>query len=505
MNTGFPKASGVERVREALSRRGWLGLLAFLTVAAIGVTLIASIPDVYKSSATVLVQQMGTTPAAGIEDRLEIIREKTFSRPRLEELIERFDLYPDLRKRLSVDDVVEQMRHDIRIAPQRAGSPAGSGATIAFTISHRGARDPKTSAQVANELARFAVEEEARLRDEGAGNSSSSLKPQLDALRARLAEQERRLAGFRAQHQLQGDADLAMTALQRLGAQRELLADQRTRLIGRREDLLRHLEVVDPATRPFAGEERLQALRVELAELNRRYSDKYPDVIRLKQQIATLEQQAGASGPAGGGVGRTDELRRTLAELDSELAGLSREESRMRAEIGQAYRRLQSPSQQQGLLEASRDYETTKAVYDSLLKQYQEAVLSTGDAEPGQPSSQLRVLDPAVEPKEPVSPNRPRLLMMVLLLAFGVACGLVLLSERLDSTFHSVDDLRGFTRVPVLASIPRLQTRADAWRQSMRVALASAGSVVGLFLLVQLTLHYARGNEYLALLLASGS
>jgi hypothetical protein len=39
----------------------------------------------------------------------------------------------------------------------------------------------------------------------------------------------------------------------------------------------------------------------------------------------------------------------------------------------------------------------------------------------------------------------------------------------------------------------------------MRVALASAGSVVGLFLLVQLTLHYARGNEYLALLLASGS
>jgi polysaccharide chain length determinant protein (PEP-CTERM system associated) len=504
MNTGFPKASGVERVREALSRRWWLGLLAFLAVAAIGVTLIASIPDVYKSSATVLVQQMGTTPAAGIEDRLEIIREKTFSRPRLEELIERFDLYPDLRKRLSVDDVVEQMRHDIRIAPQRAGSPAGSGATIAFAISHRGARDPETSAQVVNELASYAVEEEARLRDEGAGNSSSSLKPQLDALRARLAEQERRLAGFRAQHQMQGDADLAMTALQRLSAQRELLADQRTRLIGRREDLLRRLEVVDPATRPFAGEERLEALRVELAELSRRYSDKYPDVIRLKQQIATLEQQAAASG-SGGGENRTGELRRTLGELDAELAGLSHEESRMRAEIGQAYRRLQSPSQQQGLLEASRDYETTKAVYDSLLKQYQEAVLSTGEAEPGQPSSQLRVLDPAVAPKDPVSPNRPRLLMMALLLAFGVACGVVLLTERLDSTFHSVDDLRGFTRVPVLASIPRLQTRADAWRQSMRVALASAGAVVGLFLLVQLTLHYARGNEYLALLLASGS
>lgn len=506
MSTGFPKASGLDNIREVLSRRGWLGILAFLAVAGFGTTVVVSLPEVYRSSATVLVQQSAAASAAGLEARLEVIREKMLSRPRLEKLVADFDLYPDLRKRLTADDVVEQMRRDIRLTFQRAEQPSGGGATVAFTVSHRGARDPETSAKVTSALAAFAVEEEARLRDEGAGASTGTLKPQLETIRARLIQQERRLASFRAQNPASGEADLALTALQRLGSQRDALMDQRARAQERRQELLRRLDSLDPGARPANDEERLQALRAELVELKRRFGDKYPDVIQIKQQIATLEEKSAREGAVSAGSGsRATELRQALAELDSEIQGLGSEESRLRGEYAESYRRLQSPGQQQALLEATRDYETTKTLYDSLLRQYEEAALVTEETAPARERPQLRVLDPAVPPKDPVAPNRPRLLLMTLLLALGTGIGAMVLAEHFDSTFHTHDDLRAFTRVPVLTSIPPIATKSDARRRALRLTLASVGSVAALFLLVLLTQHFAYGNESLALLLAGGS
>lgn len=504
MPTGFPTISGRDRIREVLSRRWWLGALAFATVAGCGLTLILSIPDVYRSSATVLVQQGMAAEASGLEARLETVREKMLSRPRLEEFIHRFDLYPDLKRRLPLDSVVEQLRRDIRMTLQRAEGPSGSGALIAFTISHRGARDPGSSAQVTGQLARFAVEEEASLRNEGAGATADTLKPQLDAMRARLSEQERRLGALKARNQPPGEADAALTSLERLAARRQLLTEERSSARARRDDVLRSLEALDPVAPPSEGE-RLAALRKELAELKQQYSDKYPDVVQLKQQIGALEQR-GAGSPGANPNDKTTQLRRDLAEIDSEIASLSVEENRLRDDMrSRSPQPSEGPGQQHALLEASRDYETTKAVYDTLLKQYEEAALAAGITAPGQRTPLLRVLDPAVPPTDPASPNRPRLLLMVLLLGLAAAAAAMLLPEYLDATFHTQDDVRAFTRVPVLASIPRITTDADARRRTLRLGLAWAGSMGAILLLAHYVQHFAHGNEELALLLGGRS
>src|SRR6266853_1163984 len=103
--------------------------------------------------------------------------------------------------------------------------------------------------------------------------------------------------------------------------------------------------------------------------------------------------------------------------------------------------------------ELSRDYATTKDLYGSLLKRHDEALLSAGTG-PGQAAAQFRVLDQALAPQIPAAPNRKVLLVMLLVSGCGVALLAMTLREQLDTSFHSVDGLRRFTRLPVLASIP---------------------------------------------------
>src|SRR5436309_11572491 len=108
-------------VREVWGRRRWLAILVFAGASVAGVSLTLSLPTLYRSTATVLVerQQMPDTlvkssVTSEFETRMQTVSEQILSRERLKELITRFDLYPDMRQRESMETVVEQMRRDIK-------------------------------------------------------------------------------------------------------------------------------------------------------------------------------------------------------------------------------------------------------------------------------------------------------------------------------------------------------------------------------------------------------
>ena len=91
---------------------------------------------------------------------------------------------------------------------------------------------------------------------------------------------------------------------------------------------------------------------------------------------------------------------------------------------------------------------------------------------------------------------------MTLAAAIGVAVGAVVLRENIDTSFHGVDELRAFTEVPVLVSIPRIVTRTDLYRRGWRMRLAASAALVGLVAIVGLAYIAANGNERLVGLLA---
>ena len=159
-----------------------------------------------------------------------------------------------------------------------------------------------------------------------------------------------------------------------------------------------------------------------------------------------------------------------------------------------------TPRREQEFLEVSRDYEATKEAHQSLMKRYEDAQIAES-MEQRQKGEQFRVLDPALPSGATAAPNRPRLLLMTLALSVGFAIGVVVLAEMIDTSFHSAADLRAFTTVPVLVSIPRIITEADLGRRRLRVRLAAVGALLGLTLVVGASYFIARGNEPLVRML----
>lgn len=486
-NTG---TTGLDSALGSFQRRKWLALAVFSLVFAGALSFAWALPNLYQSTATVLVER--PSPQDGpddVESRLQTIRQEILSRARLAALIGHFDLYPKLRPLVSQETLVERMRRDVRIDASGSELATGRG-TIAFSLAYRGP-DPGKVAQVANALTSSYIEEDSRLRERQTRGAASVLQAQLEDVKQRLAQQETRIADFKKTHagELPQQVDASLLAAERLNAQAQRAAEMRSSALQRRAALLREQNEADPAKND-PDRARLDKLRQELAELRTRFSERYPDVVHKQAEVESLAAVV-ASKP------QVDHKLPELEELNREIRGLQADEARLKGQSAAYQSRVAAaPWREQEYQALSRDYASTREFYDSLLKRYEEAQLA--ESHEGRPRGQrLRLLDAAIVPTEPLAPDRIRLAMFGLIFALGLAVVAVAGAERLDTTFHSVDELRAHTRVPVLVRIPRFNDESDGARarSRRRAALLTLGLVVGIVLAVNVSRVLARGNE----------
>jgi succinoglycan biosynthesis transport protein ExoP len=520
------KNPGLDLALAVWSRRKWLAILVFAGPFVAATSIVKFLPDIYGSTATVLIegQQLPeafvrSTVTSAVETRLQTITQEILSRSRLESLINRFGLYIELRGKSALEGVIERMRRDIQIDLKGVKQIEQGRATVAFSIGYRGS-DPQTVAQVANSLASFYIEENLKARERQAVGTTEFLLVQLEETKKRLDEHERRVSAFKKGHigELPPQLEANLATLERLNTQLRLNSDTRNRANERRAALAQQLAQADlfeqlgeadfrPAGGPNATAIRIARVKQELTELRTRYTDNYPDVIQKKAEIAALEgelartksdvepnnkepnkEKTAAVNPF------VVQLQRAISEVDAEIAARKAEEQGLRRDINTYQQRVENtPRWEQEFQSLSRDYDTTKELYTSLLKRYEEAKLAES-MEQRQKGEQFRILDPAAASEQPVAPNRVRLFLVGLALSLGLALGTVVLAEKLDTSFHTVDELRGFTRFPVLVSIPPLLTEVDASRRRRRIALVALSAMVCLPLIVGSSYLIAKGN-----------
>src|SRR5262244_2279882 len=306
------KGVAIERLRAAWGRRKWLAILVFVIPFVAAVTIIFSLPPFYRSTALVLVEGqqvpesfVAATVTSQLETRLHTINEEILSRARLESLINRFGLYPDLRKHAQSEELVDRMRRDIKlelkVTPGREGYRS---ATTAFTLSYRGP-DPQTVAQVTNTLASFYIEENLKVRERQATGTAEFLKVQITDTRKRLDELETRVSDFRRRNlgELPQQMQANLTAMENLNSQLRLNNDNQTRAIERRDSLTSLLAEAASSPQLYGATPgapgpaepraaRLARLRMELASARSRYTEEHPSVTRLKAEIAATEQDS---------------------------------------------------------------------------------------------------------------------------------------------------------------------------------------------------------------------
>jgi uncharacterized protein involved in exopolysaccharide biosynthesis len=242
---------------------------------------------------------------------------------------------------------------------------------------------------------------------------------------------------------------------------------------------------------PETLEQQLAALQTQLATLQSRYTDDYPDVIKIKNDISALKRQLATSDPhkPNADASKTKntlepsqiaQLRAQVHNLDQVIAEKAREQEQIKQQIKLYQERVQSsPAVEQQFKELTRGYQTALDSYNELQKKRDESAMSA-ELERKQQGEQFRVLDPANLPDKPSFPNR--LLFAAGGLGGGLALGLgiAFLLEMKDSSLKTERDVEFALRLPVLAMIPEIQaTPAESVKRKEEPVLAGVGAGSG--------------------------
>jgi succinoglycan biosynthesis transport protein ExoP len=465
----------------------------------------------YRSSTSILVEAPAMPKnyvAPNINDdlqaRLQSISQQILSRTRLLIIINELNLYRGKNNpALSPDDKVERMKKDINIELVHDRE----GAIQAFTISYS-APDPHTAQRVTGKLTSLFIDENLKVRQQQSEGTTQFIQDQIESARGSLAIQEAKIRDFQAAHV--GELPTQQTTnLQILGGlQSQYQSEQQALNTAKQQriyiqtsiDQYRTLQSTSttsgtdgtPSGLP-AIDHQLETLRSQLSELSSHYTDNYPDVRRVRNEIAKTEKirnnliaelKKKASDPDSTAAshevadptqsGPMIQLEGQLHANQIEIANREQAIAALNVKIGEYQRRLNAePASEQQLADLTRGYEQSKANYDELLKKGSESRMATS-MEQLQQGERFTILDAPSLPAKPDFPNR--LKMCAMGFGAGTVLGLLVVGmlEFLDDRLHSDKEIKKLLPATVISEVPEMLTAADESRGRRRIMLGWA-------------------------------
>ncbi len=226
----------------------------------------------------------------------------------------------------------------------------------------------------------------------------------------------------------------------------------------------------------------LMQAQSQLAAMRARgLTDSHPDIQAQKRQIEALREQA-AGEPAGSGGSPNPaytSLMSIRAERQANVQALEARKAALQSDISALIAaQADEPAVAAEANRISRDYEVLKDKYDELLKDREEMRLR-GQVETERSAFQFEVIDPPTAPRNPAAPNRPLLLLGVLIVGIGAGAGVAFVMGQLKSSFTTADKLERTLDLPVIGTISRSMTEAARTHEKLRLKqfLAGAGGL----------------------------
>jgi len=504
-----------------------LVLGVFLAVSATTIMVARRLPDIYSSETVILVDAqkvpeayVKSTVTGDVRNRLGTLSQQILSATRLQRIIDSLNLYPEDRKKLAREDLINRMRADISVSV--VSDFGGSQDLQAFRINYSG-QNSRLVAQVTNELASLFIEENLKAREQQATGTTEFLQNQLQETRQILEAQEAKLKDFKLKHigempeqqaanlqilgQLQSQLQLEGEGLSRAEQQKTYIQSMMTQAApvvdlddGERNGLqAAPVAQGAPTKGPDPSKSTINSDKARLAALLSRYTDDHPDVRKLKKQIEAEEAKAASlvsvveATPAVAPetpspsplLKRAPQpvnyfnpvLQSQLSTLDAEIAKRKEEVQRLSKSISAYQAKLEAiPVREQQVTELVRDYEISKGHYGQLLEKQLSAETAT-QLEIRQTGEKFVILDPGQVAERPARPNRVLIdsagavggLILGLLLAIG--------TEFLGMSITSPQDITAASGLPVLEVIPVIQTRTDRRLQKRRILFAAASAM----------------------------
>lgn len=522
-------------------------ILISLTLLVSTVLAAFLIPPVYRSSATILIEEqeipknlIRSTITAYAWQRIQTISQRVQTRSNLLHLIHKFGLYPNKRRRDTSEELVKQMRRDItlkaitaKVIDPATGQPRP--ATIAFKLSYDGST-PVIAQKVDNELTTLYLNENLKSRTEQATNTYRFVTNETQKLQTHINRLEAKIASFKEKH-LHSLPDLQQLNLQLLDrnqndlieADNELhsLQDRKTFLESQLAQIDPNAPVIGSDGRPILDpQSRLEALETEYATKRAKYYPDYPDVIRLKREIASLKKQIGGVSDLQAQAKEATRLEAKLAaertkysdsypdvvKLKAELSALqarvkkeasepqlppekpqnpayltlSAELQGVKSRIAATIRQraelrtknadfekylAETPSVQRKYRDLRRDYENSQKQYLKLKSKQMDAQIGE-QMEKDQEGERLSMIDPPNLPQKPAKPNRVAIIIIGFMFSLGGGLGYAAIAENLDKSVRSARDITTLLGETPLSVIPYIENSTDHARRQQHRKLA---------------------------------
>ncbi len=556
-----PQANTVDLREKLLSywRRRTTFFVAAGATALVSVLLALLLPSTYQSTGTILIEQqeipqelVRSVITSFADQRVQVISQRVMTTQNLLSLIEHYNLYPDIRDRQPREVLLGKMREDIGlhmisadVIDPRSGRP--TQATIAFSVSYRN-HSPDLALKVASEITTLYLNENLTSRTNLSQQTSAFFGEEAARQSARIAELDKTLSAFKEKHheELPELAQLNVqtaerTELELHEAQNRLqgLDSQRVLLEAQLAQISPNTQVyTDSGQRVFGPEDRLKALKSQLASYKARYSPGHPDIVNTQREVDGLEKEVAAEDSTSDRLRQLSEAKAQLASalekytedhpdvvrlqrqvanlqkaVDNEAAaGIKQIERKhadnpvyvqvkgqldaltvdrenavkkrdeLQAKFDDYERRLaKTPEVERVYRTMARDLESAQLMYQEILSK-QTAVQVSQNLETERKGEKFTLIEPPQTPEKPISPNRWMILLLGVAVGLGVGAGAVVLRDSLDASIRGPNDIRQLLQVPALASIPVIVTDADRTRHKRLLRFSWAGGAAALML-----------------------
>lgn len=476
-------------------RRLPLFLVVSLSISSAAAAIALILPTVYSANAVVLMERpqipdalVTSTVQMEAREQLQIIQRRLMTRTNLIEIARENQVFEQMSD-MSADQIVTSMRANTDFR-----SNTGRDQATLLTITFSG-RTAEIASQVANEYITRILADNLRERQRQAGDTLRFFKLEVERLGTELDAKSERIKIFQnANSDALPDSlnfRMSRTALlqeriSQMARDKAALEDQRERLVSLFERT-GQVSGRSNADKTFE-EQQLEGLRNQLSSALAVYSDGSPQVRMLRSQVAALEEvvatqvaaRVGQPEDQSGQISPSSLLELQLSEVDGQLEQLSNELEEVNSELARLEDSInRTPNNAIALETLNRDYENVQQQYNRALDRLSTA--STGalieDTSRGQ---RLTVIEQAVAPSQPSSPNRPLIAAGGAAVGMATASFLVILLEAMNKAIRRpVDLVRGLGLTPI-ATVPYISTYGEKLRRRVLILAALLVVIAGI-------------------------
>lgn len=509
----------INRYRELLWKRRYLAIAVSLAVLSLFTWGGYFWPKSYEVSSTVTIENSGLVNplAQGIgtsgNQSLMDLRNTITSRVVIGRVIKKLGLDASKKNDTQFEGLIANIQKNLEVtAVQRVG---GSRDADLFKISYRG-RDPKVVLTTVENLVSEFIEESAGHQRSVAFGAYDFIDEQLNEYRKKLEDSDKATREFRERNpsMVPQNEAAVLGRIESFQTSRIETEIKLKELIRKRDNLQKQLSGEKELTVAFVSndgspEGRLNFLNNQLMQLLTKYTENYPDVLKVKSEIEELRKQIAQAaidektGKMGNTVGsETKAINPVYRQIKEEMSRTDTEIETMKARQEELVKQLNEgramlgrmPKEQEEWTKLQRDRSAYQRVYDELIQKRESARVSK-DLEIADKTTRLRVVDPPVMPRFPVSPNRVKLILLGFFLGICAGVGVAVGLDYIDKSFKDEEEVQKGLRLPVLASIPSIITDADNLTESIRdkkvfVAAATYLSLIALVLVGELAYQY---------------